>query len=478
MRLTREAKDADGRHAGSCAAYACPGAADRARNDAAGLYGVGDQTVLASALPAIGRQFDNFTDLPWLITTYLIAATATTPLYGKVSDIHGRRFAMAIAVFAYIAGSFVCALAPNMTILILGRALHGIGGGGLTSIGMVVLGDVASPKDRARYYAYFSITYTTAGACGPLLGGLLSDYVHWSAIFWLNIPLGIAAIFFTLRVMRGLPRHERPHKLDFLGAALIVIATVSFMFAITAGGVRGSVALSRHDRPSPFCSHRLRAVCCPADDRAGAPYPPAPSQGSRRCFAIATNSLGWGGIVALNIFLPVYLQEIMGMSATMAGLSLMVLMGTLNASAGIASFFIGRHARYKIIPMIGLAAAALTIWILAWRAGSINIWGFEFLLLLLGTGFGPLAPLSTVAVQNSVPSYQFGTAVGALSFLRSLYSTILVAIFGAIVLRGTPGAASVGSFQTIFIIAAVTLTVAFVAMYMIEEKPLHTTHVK
>jgi MFS family permease len=125
-----------------------------------------------------------------------------------------------------------------MTVLILGRMLHGIGGGGLTSTAMVVLGDVAAPKDRARYYAYFAATYTTAGACGPLLGGVLSEYVHWSAIFWLNIPLGLIAIFFTLRVMRGLPRHEHPHKLDFLGAALIVVATISFMFSITAGGVR------------------------------------------------------------------------------------------------------------------------------------------------------------------------------------------------------------------------------------------------
>ena len=437
-----------------------------------------DQTVLASALPAIGRQFDNFTDLPWLITTYLIAATATTPLYGKLSDIHGRRFAMAIAVFSYMAGSLVCALAPNMTALILGRVLHGIGGGGLTSIGMVVLGDIASPKDRARYYAYFSITYTTAGACGPLLGGLLSDYVHWSAIFWVNMPLGIAAIFFTLRVMRGLPRHERPHRLDFMGAALIVIATVSFMFAITAGGVRFAW-LSYTIIGLLLFAAIVAALFVVRLKTAPEPLIPLSILKDRVvCYAIATNSLGWGGIVALNIFLPVYLQEIMGMSATVAGLSLMVLMGTLNASAGIASVFIGRHARYKILPMIGLAAAALAIWVLAWRAGTINIWGFEFLLLLLGTGFGPLAPLSSVAVQNSVPAYQFGTAVGALAFLRSLYSTILVAIFGAIVLRGAPGAALIGSFQLIFIIAAVTLTSAFVAMYMIEEKPLNTTHVK
>ena len=130
-----------------------------------------DSTILATALPAIGRDLGHVNDLPWLITTYLIAATASTPLYGKISDIRGRRFVTLIAVSTYMAGSLICALAPSMAVLILGRVVHGLGGGGLTSTGMVVLGDVAAPKERARYYAYFSIVYTTAGACGPALGG-------------------------------------------------------------------------------------------------------------------------------------------------------------------------------------------------------------------------------------------------------------------------------------------------------------------
>src|SRR6516225_3778558 len=158
-----------------------------------------DSTILATALPAIGRDLGHVSDLPWLITTYLIAATASTPLYGKISDIRG---------------------------------------GGLTSTGMVVLGDVAAPKERARYYAYYSIVYTTAGACGPALGGFLSDHLHWTAIFWFNIPLGVTAFLFTASVLRRLPRHERPHRLDVLGAMLIVIATVAFMLAVTSGGVR------------------------------------------------------------------------------------------------------------------------------------------------------------------------------------------------------------------------------------------------
>src|SRR6202162_5599356 len=149
-----------------------------------------DQTILASALPTIGRDLDDAHDLPWLITAYLLASTAMIPLYGKIADIHGRAFALRIAIAVHLAGSLICALAPSMLILILGRGLQGIGGGWLSSMGVVVLGDVAAPRERGRYYGYFAVTYTTAGACGPALGGFLADYVHWSAIFWINIPLG------------------------------------------------------------------------------------------------------------------------------------------------------------------------------------------------------------------------------------------------------------------------------------------------
>src|SRR6202043_1909740 len=142
-----------------------------------------DQTILASALPTIGRDLGDVHSVPWLVTAYLIASTAVTPLYGKVSDIHGRRLTVLIALSVYMAGSVVCLAAPNMLTLICGRVLHGLGGGGMASMGMVVLGDLAAPRDRGKYYAYFSATYTTAGACGPALGGFIAENLHWKFIF-------------------------------------------------------------------------------------------------------------------------------------------------------------------------------------------------------------------------------------------------------------------------------------------------------
>ena len=134
-----------------------------------------------------------------------------------------------------MAGSILCALAPNMETLIAGRVLHGLGGGGLSSIGMIVLGDLVSPKERGKYYGYFSVIYTSAGGLGPLLGGLIADHLHWSVIFWINVPMGIAALVITNTALRRLPRHERPHRLDVVGAVLIVVASASFMLALSVG---------------------------------------------------------------------------------------------------------------------------------------------------------------------------------------------------------------------------------------------------
>jgi EmrB/QacA subfamily drug resistance transporter len=451
-----------------------------------------DQTILASALPTIGRDLGDAQSLPWLITAYLIASTAATPLYGKVSDIHGRRFTMLIAIAFYMTGSLICALAPDMTVLILGRALHGLGGGGLQTMGIVVLGDIATPKNRAKYYAYFSIVYTTAGGLGPALGGFLSDHLHWSAIFWLNLPLGILAIMLAQTCLRRLPRHERPHRLDFIGALLIVTASVAFMLALDLGGV--SYSWTSPTIMSFVAAalvlglgfvYRLRT----------APEPLIPISILRdpvaRCATLAS-TFGWGAIIGLNIFLPMYVQSVMGLSATSAGLSLVVLMVTLNMSAGLSAPIVGWVRHYKTVPMIGLVVTIGAVGVLAWQAKTLTPFTFQVLLFTIGVGFGPLVTVVTVALQNTVPSHQFGTAVGVMNFTRMLYTTFLIAGFGAVVVpgmsshgfeltaRGQSAALSADhaaqSFTWAFFAAAASLALAAVALFLLEEKPLRTTH--
>jgi EmrB/QacA subfamily drug resistance transporter len=447
-----------------------------------------DHTILASALPTIGRDLGDAQQLPWLITAYLLASTAIIPLYGKLADIKGRSFALRIAIAIHLAGSLMCALAPSMLVLILARSLQGIGGGGLSSMGMVVLGDVAAPRERGRYYAYFAVVYTSAGACGPALGGFLADYLHWSAIFWINIPLALAAMAVTTSLLRGLPRHERPHRLDLIGAALIVAASVSLMLGLNLAGVRFGWS-----SPPILALFGLALVV-------GALFvlrlitarePLIPIAVLRepvvRCAVIA-NAFGWGSVVGLNIFLPSYLQTVMGLTPTDAGLSLMVIMGTLNISAGLAGQILGRVTHYKTLPVAGLVLTITAVMILAWRAENLNLWWFEVLLILIGAGFGPLPALTQVAVQNVVPRHQLGISLGTMNFSRNLLATILVAAFGAIVLAGT-GAVDQGAaapvalteawhqgaaqaYARVFYADAGCLAIALIAAVLMAELPL------
>src|SRR5580692_10825587 len=199
-----------------------------------------DQSILASALPTIGRNLGDVHNLPWLITAFLIASTAMTPLYGKFADIHGRRAAMLIGLVIYMTGSLISAASPNMLMLICGRIVQGCGAGGLTVTANMILGDIAAPKERGKYYAYFSIAFTSAGGTGPALGGWISDHLYWQVIFLWNFPLCLVAVVLALTVLRRLPRRERPHRLDFVGAILVMAASSSFMLALNLGGARYS----------------------------------------------------------------------------------------------------------------------------------------------------------------------------------------------------------------------------------------------
>src|SRR5579863_7661133 len=195
-----------------------------------------EQTIVAPALPAIGKSLADLDDLSWVVTAYLLAATAATPLFGKLTDIHGRRTIMLMAIIIFIAGSLVCALAPSIWILVIGRALQGIGGGGLIPIAQTIIADLLTPRERPMAQSYTSVVFMSASILGPVLGGLLTDHLHWSFIFWINLPLGAVALVMTERALRRLPRNDRPHQLDVIGAALMGGAALTLMWALAWGG--------------------------------------------------------------------------------------------------------------------------------------------------------------------------------------------------------------------------------------------------
>lgn len=446
-----------------------------------------DQSILATSLPTIGQSLGQVHDLPWLITAFLIAATAVTPLYGKFADIHGRRASLLIALGIYMTGALISASSSSMIMLICGRVVQGCGGGGLTATATMVLGDIAAPKDRAKYYAFFSIAFTTAGGCGPALGGFICDHLSWPLIFLWNIPLCITALALTLTVLRRLPRHDRPHRLDFLGAILIMAASSSFMLALNLGGVRYPW-LSSAIIGLMGCALALGAAFVMRLLTAIEPLIPiAILSDPAAQLCMAANGLGWGSIIGLNIFLPMYLQSTLGWSATASGLSLMILMVTLNASAGVSSQLIGRVAHYKLLPSICLVIAIVAVLTLAFSASDMTSLKFEIILFAIGVGFGPMPPLTQVALQNTVVAHNLGAAIGTMNFTRTLAGSILVAVLGTIVLAGVPvdapavapgqhgiAGTSAATFSVVFATTAATLTVALLALLRLEEKPLQS----
>ena len=322
------------------------------------FIGAMDNTILASALPTIGRDLNDIRNLPWLITIFLLASTACMPLYGKIADIHGRRLTLCVAIAIHMVGSLICALAPSMAVLIFGRVVQGIGAAGLTSIPVVVLGDVAAPKERGKYSAYFAVAYTTAGACGPALGGFLSDYVHWSAIFWLNLPLDLLALRGHLDTAAAAAalRASAPARPDRRGAdrggeRVVHAGAQSRRRALSMDFGADARAVRRRACWSSACScWRLLTAPEPL-------IPIAILKDPIVRWATIANACGWSAIVGLNIFLPIYLQSVVGLSATDAGLSLIVLMVSLNVSAGIGGQVLGRVTHYKALPMVGMVVA-------------------------------------------------------------------------------------------------------------------------
>ena len=197
-----------------------------------------DQTIVATALPTIGRQFQDVTNLSWVISAYLLASTAVAPVFGTLSDIYGRRAMLITSLSLFIVGSILCAITPNMPMLILARGLQGLGGGGIMPVVQTVISDVVSPRERGQYQAYFSSVWMVGGILGPVIGGVFAEHLHWSMIFWINLPLAVAALALLLPKMGRLPVYHRLRKVDWLGGVLLMASAVVFMLVLTWGGHR------------------------------------------------------------------------------------------------------------------------------------------------------------------------------------------------------------------------------------------------
>jgi EmrB/QacA subfamily drug resistance transporter len=445
-----------------------------------------DQTIVATALATIGRQYGDVETLAWVITAYLLAATAVTPLYGKLADIHGRRPVMLIGIILFVAGSVACALAPTMPALIGARALQGLGGGGLISMAQTIVGDAVSPRERGRYQGYFGAVFATASIAGPVLGGVFAEHLHWTLIFWINVPLGLAAYLITGRALNALPRHERKHDLDFLGAALMVTGTVALLLALNWGGMR--YAWTSWEIVS-LTSGAIVLFALFVWRLSAAPEPFIPLALLRNrvvAFAIGAASLAYGTMIALSIYAPVYFETVLRLTASEAGLMLIPFMGGVVIGSVFAGRLMSQVERYKRISLTGIPFSILALAPLAIGI-ALPMWALVILLLVAGLGIGSLLPISTVSVQNAVMPWQMGTVTGLMNFMRSLTSALLVALYGAFLFGGAgpkgvtletlagQGAVLNGHFQLVFAAAMACLACAWLLFFMMEERPLRTS---
>jgi EmrB/QacA subfamily drug resistance transporter len=430
------------------------------------FLGALDQTIVATALPTIGRHFRDLGDLSWVVTAYLLTGTAVTPLYGKLSDIRGRRMMMLIAIGLFIAGSLACALAPSMTALVFARALQGLGGGGLMALSQTIIADIVSPRERGRYQGYIGAVFATSSVGGPVLGGFLTEHLDWSLIFWINLPLGLIALGMTSNVLKRVPFHPRKHRLDVIGALLMMAGAIALLLALSWGGRRfdwisaetGALLLGSAVLWGLF-GWRLMATPEPFLPLAVLANPVVRTAALAGACCMAT-------LVGMTIFIPLYFETVLHLSASESGMALIPLMGATVLFSTITGRLMMYVARYKRAPLIGLsiaivALAALSIW-----SASIPTFGVLLLLAVVGAGLGTVFPISTVCMQNAVTQHQMGVATGAANFFRALLSALVVAVLGAIVLGGLGGVTGMSVEMLARAASAHTLAIAFRFVFM------------
>ncbi len=450
-----------------------------------------DQSIVATALPRIVDDLGGMAHLSWVVTAYVLASTATMPLYGKLADQYGRRPMIFTALLTFLLGSVLCGLAQNMTELIIFRAIQGLGAGGFMPLAQIIIGDIVPPAERGKRQGMVPIVFAVTSVLGPVLGGVITDALSWHWIFYVNLPVGIVAFYIIARAMRK-PVRTHAHRIDYLGSALLTGAITAALLMLALGGtewpwdslaikVCGGVALL------------LGAWLAFHVGRVDEPVLP-PDLFENRTFNIASlvMAMTFMGLMGASVFFPLFFQLVMGTSPAESGVMTVAMMVGLVASSMFNGRVLSRSGKYKMVQVAGLGVAVVAFAVLAWAMEtSQGYWIIEPAIFLLGTGLGLVMPNMTIAVQNALPLARRGVGTAMLAFFRSLGGLLGVTASGAILAHqlhqhGVEAVSALGAhaaqaqtvevyrhaIASVFGAGAVLLLVGLVFLLFLPELPL------